>query len=227
MSKKWWAVVALACVAGAVAIGFGFLLPDRDSFLQNVLAEAAGLAFALAIVVWLIEGPVLTRDRRLRKVISMAARPVAQLNEEIALMLVREIGQYLAERLDSNVDLYGKRRGNWAAFKPLLRRVFQNARSVPNKGLPKKNVPLREEDYQSYVKAARSFADRVRSALGSNWEVQAQLLEILEHWHKLDTCITKANCPSTIRDENMRYEALGYIGDAIIDVAEATPKITS
>lgn len=226
MSKKWWVVVGVAFVVGCVAIGLGFLLPDQNSFLQNLTAEAAGLAFSLAVVVLLIEGPLLTRERRLRKVIAMAARSVAELNAQIAHMLVREIGEYLAGSLDSNVDLYGKERGDWAAFKPLLRQIFQDARKVPANGLPKKNVSLNEENYQGYVKEARRFVDRVRGALGSNWEVQAQLLELVEVLNKLDTCITKANWPSTIRDEKMRYEALGNIGDAIIAVVEATPQIT-
>lgn len=57
MSKKWWSAVFIAIVVGAVAIVLGFLLPEPDSFLKNILAEVAGLAFALALAVWLIEGP--------------------------------------------------------------------------------------------------------------------------------------------------------------------------
>ena len=65
VSKKWWTVVFIAIVIGAVAIVLGFLLPPPDSFLGNILAEVAGLAFALALVVWLIEGPLLTLLTRL------------------------------------------------------------------------------------------------------------------------------------------------------------------
>lgn len=117
MRKKWWGVVFIAIIVGAVAIVLGFLLPEPDSFLKNILAEVAGLAFALALAVWLIEGPLLTRERRLRKVISIAARSVAQLNEEIALMVVRDVGEYLAGRLEPPLDLYGEERGDWGAFK--------------------------------------------------------------------------------------------------------------
>ena len=189
------------------------------------MAEVAGLAFALALAVWLIEGPLLTRERRLRKVVAIAARSVAQLNEEIALMVVREIGEYLAGRLDSAVDLYGDERGDWTAFKPLLRQIFGDARQAPEKGLPKQNVPLSEDDYQGYVEGARSLVERVRSALGSDWEVQAQLLKLVEHLNKLETYIQKAGYPSTIKDEKMHYKALGDIGDALIDLIEACPKI--
>lgn len=196
-----------------------------DSFPENILAGIAVSAFAFAIAVLLIEGPILTRERRLQKVISIAARSVAQINEEIALMVVREIGEYLASGLDSAIDLYGKERGDWKAFKPLLHQVFQYAKGVPEKGLPKKNVPLSEEDYQSHVKGASSLAERIRIALGSDWEVQAQLLELVEHLNKVKECITKAEYPSTVIDEKMRYEALGVMGDALIDLIEACPKI--
>ncbi|MDP2918756.1 MAG: hypothetical protein Q8O43_00855 [Dehalococcoidia bacterium] len=140
-------------------------------------------------------------------------------------MVVREIGEYLASGLDSAIDLYGKERGDWKAFKPLLHQVFQYAKGVPEKGLPKKNVPLSEEDYQSHVKGASSLAERIRIALGSDWEVQAQLLELVEHLNKVKECITKAEYPSTVIDEKMRYEALGVMGDALIDLIEACPKI--
>ncbi len=103
MSKKWWGAVFIAIVVGAVAIVLGFLLPEPDSFLKNILAEVAGLAFALALAVWLIESPLLTRERRRRKLISTTARSVAQLNKEIALMVVRDIGEYLAGRLEPPV----------------------------------------------------------------------------------------------------------------------------
>lgn len=225
MSKKWRCVIFIGIAVGVVAILLRFLLPRLDNFWESILANVAVSAFIFAIAVWLIEGPLLTRERRLRKVISMAARSVAQLNEEIALMVVREIGEYLAGRLDSNVDLYGAERGDWKAFKLLLRRVFQDAKQVPGKGLPKTNVPVAEEEYQDYVKGASSFLERVHSALGTDWEVQAQLLELVEHLNKLDTCITKASYPSTMRDEKMRYAALGDIGNAIIDLIEACPKI--
>ena len=225
MSKKWRCVIFIAIAVGVVAILLRLLLPRLDSFWENILANVAVSAFAFAVAVWLIQGPLLTRERRLRKVISIATRSVTQLCEEIALMVVRDIGEYLAGRLEPPVDLYGEERGDWGAFKLLLRQLFQCARQVPEKGLPKKNVPLSEEDYQSYVKGASSFLERVRTALGSDWEVQAQLLEIVEHLTKLDTCITKAGYPSTIGDEKMRYAALGDIGDAIIDLIGACPKI--
>ena len=224
MSKKWRSVVIIAFVVGGISITAGFVLPRLDSFLENILAGIAVSAFAFAIAILLIEGPVLTRERRLQKVISIATRSVAQLNEEIAVMLVREIGEDLASRLDSNIDLYGEERGNWTAFKPLLQSVFQDARQVPVKGLPKSG-PLSEKDYLGYVESARSFMKRVRSAIGSDWEVQAQLLELLEHWNTLDDHIKEAGYQYNIVDEKMRYATLAAIGDTIIDLVEACPKI--
>ncbi len=224
MSKKWRSVVIIAFVVGVISIIAGFVLPRLDSFAENILAGIAVSAFAFAIAVLLIEGPVLTRERRLQKVISIATRSVAQLNEEIAVTLVREIGEYLASKLDSNIDLYGEERGNWTAFKPLLRSVFRDASQVPVKDLPK-SEPLSKEDYLSFVGSARSFLERVRSAIGADWEIQAQLLELLEHWNKLNAHIKEAGYPCNIADEKMRYATLAAIGDTLIDIAEACPKI--
>lgn len=225
MSKKWWTVVIIAVLVGVTALVAGFKLPKLGGFLENILAEVAGLTFALALAIWLIEGPILTRERRRRKVIAISARPVAQLNEEIALTLVREIGQYLAGLLDSNVNLYGDERGDWKSFKSLLRQVFKEAKRIPEKGLPKKDVPLTEGEYQDYVNRVTRFSEKVHNALGTEWEIQATLLGLVEHLNKLNTYITKAGYPPTIRDEKMRYSVLGAIGDAIIDLIEACPKL--
>jgi hypothetical protein len=225
VNKKWRSVVIIASIVGIVSVMVGFVLPWLNSFTENILAGIAVSAFAFAIAVLLIEGPALTRERRLRKVIAIAARSVAQINEEIALTLAREIGEYLADRLDSAIDLHGKERGDWKVFKPLLRQVFQYAKGVPEKGLPKKNVPLSEKDYQIYVEGAGRLAETIGSALGSDWEVQAQLLELIEHLNKVKECIAKAQYPSTVGDEKMRYAALGDVGDALIELIEACPKI--
>ena len=101
MSKKWWGVVSIAIVVGAVVVVLGFLLPEPDSFLENILAEAAGVAFALTLAIWLIERERLKRERRLNKLVAITSRSVAQLDEVIAITVSREIGEYLAGRLDS------------------------------------------------------------------------------------------------------------------------------
>ena len=168
MSKKWRNVVIIAFVVGGISTIIGFVFSELHSFLQNFLAGIAVSAFAFATAVLLIEGPLLTRQRRLGKVIAIASRSVAQLNEEIALMVVREIGEYLAGLLDSAVDLCGDERGDWVAFKPLLRQVFQDAKQVPEKGLPKQNVPLSEEDYHGYVKRARTLVDSTSADIGAS-----------------------------------------------------------
>ena len=112
MSKKWQFVIFVGIAVGAIAISLRFLLPRLDNFWENILANVAVSAFVFAVAVWLIEGPLLTRERRLHRVVALAARRVAQLNEEIAITLSREIGEYLAGRLDSNVDLYSAERGD-------------------------------------------------------------------------------------------------------------------
>ena len=69
------------------------------------------------------------------------------------------------------------------------------------------------------------MVDRVRSALGSDRDVQQRLLELVEHLNQVETRLMEAKYPSTIRDEKLRYSALGAIGDAIIDLIEACPTV--
>ena len=224
MSKKWRSVVIIAFVVGTVSTIVGFVLPRLDSFPGNFLAGIAVSAFAFAIAVLLIEGPVLTREQRLRNVIAIASHSVAQLNEEIAITLVREIGECLATKLRPETELHGDKRGNWSAFKVPLRSVFQDARQVSVEGLPK-SVPLTEEEYLQYVEAARSFMKRVRAAIGSDREVQARLLELLAYWNRLDAQIEEAGYQYSIVDEKARYVRLAALGDALIDIVEACPKV--
>ena len=74
MSMRWWGVVGGSLLVGAVLIGIGFWLFNVRSFLENLIAEAIGLAFALGIIVWLIEGPILTRQRRVRAILEYRQR---------------------------------------------------------------------------------------------------------------------------------------------------------
>ncbi len=91
--------------------------------------------FALVIVRWLIEGPVLTRERKLRRILEYKWK-VFQKAWEIGHMLAREMAESLVDAFEPKVDIYEEERGNWQRFEPLLRKVFKHARDVPDMGLP-------------------------------------------------------------------------------------------
>jgi hypothetical protein len=224
MSKLWWIVFGVALGLGCVAIAVGIKLSGLDSFIENVLPGAGVSLIVFAFVVLLIEGPVMTRERRLQKVVRKACRDVTQINGEIAITLVREIGEDLASRLDSNINLYGDERGNWKDFKDLLRKVFKDARQVSVRGLPRSGS-ISKEDYLSYVEAARKFMEQVGSAIGNDWEVKAELQELIEHRNRLGKHIIEADYPYIIEDEKNRYEKLAVIGEGIIDLIERCPRI--
>lgn len=224
MSTRWWIVFGVLFGLGLVTVIVGIKLYGSDSFLESALPGAGVSLIVFAIAIRLIEGSVMTREHRLQEVVSMTSRDVMQINEEIAMTLVREIGEDLASRLDSNINLYGDERGDWKAFKHLLREVFKDARQVSVRGLPKSG-PISKEDYLSYVKAARRFIEQVGSAIGNDWEVKAQLLELIEHRKRLDVTIREADYPYIIGDEKNRYTKLAEIGDAIIDLIEGCPRV--
>lgn len=224
MSKRWWIVFFVVLGLGSVAVILGIKLYGTDSFLENVLPGAGISLIVFAIAVLLIEGSVMTRENRLQEVVRMTCRDVMQINGEIAITLVREIGEDLASRLDSNINLYGEERGNWADFKDLLRKIFKDARQVSVRGLPKSGS-ISKEDYLSFIVAVRKFMDQVGSAIGNDWEVKAELLELIEHRNKLGRHIMEADYPYIIEDDKKRYEKLAVIGEAMIDLIEGCERI--
>lgn len=224
MSKTWWIIFGAALGLGCVAVILGIKLYGTDSFVENLLPGAGVSLIVFAIAVLLIEGSVMTRENRLQKVVGKACRDIMQINEEIAITLVGEIGEDLASRLDSEINLYGEERGNWAEFKDLLGKVFKDARQVSVRGLPKSGS-ISKEDYLSFIEAARKFMERVGSAIGNDWEVKAELLELIEHRDKLGRHIMEADFPYIIEDEKKRYEKLAVIGEAMIELIEGCPRI--
>lgn len=224
MSKRWWIIFVVVLGLGCVCTIVGIKLYGKDSFIENLLPGAGVSLIVFAIAIVLIEGPVMTRERRLQKVVRMTCRDVMKINEEVAVTLVREMGEYLASRLGSTINLCGEERENWKAFKDLLRVVFQDARQVSVRGLPQSGR-VSEEDYLSYVDAARRFMEQVGNVLGSSWEVQAELEELVEHRKKLNERIIEGNYTGSISDEKNRYMRLGAIGEAIIDLIEGCPRV--
>lgn len=224
VSKKWLIVVIVALVVAFGAALCGVSWVGLGDFLPSVLAGIVASALTFAIAVILIEGPLMTRERALQRVVAIASRRIAQLNVEIAATLLREIAEYLAKKLDSNIDLYGDERGNWTAFRRLLQAVADDARQVPVKGLPE-SEPISNEDYFAYVDAAQRFSERVAGALGTDWEVQAQLIDLVRGQETLNARIREARYPDSIRDEQARYARLAAIGDALTDVIEGCPRI--
>jgi len=224
VSKRWWIIFGVAFGSGCVAIMVGIRLSGVRSFLENMLPGAGVSLMVFAIAVLLIEGSVMTRESRLQRLACMVSREVARLSEEIAITLVREIGEYLASRLDSKIVLYGEEREDWKGFKRLLRGVFEDARQVSVRGLPK-GGPISEADYLRYIGSARRFVDRVESALGNHLEVHAVLVDLIERQRALNTRIQEAFLVTSMTDEKIRYVRLAEMGEAIIDLIDGCPRI--
>ena len=104
-------VIIASLLVGAILVGVGFYLFEPASFLENLVAESIGLAFALAVIVWLVEGPVLTRQRRVRAILEYKRR-VFQLGGEIGTLIVNAIADPIATDFEPPIDLYGDERGN-------------------------------------------------------------------------------------------------------------------
>ena len=222
MGKKYKIIILISVIVGVSSIVAGFLISGLDSFVENLLAELGGLTFALALALWLIEGHSLTQEQRVQEVISVVTRRTLKLNEEIAMMLSREIGQYLVSSLDLPIDLYGDERGNWIDFKPLLQQVFEYAKQVNMKGLLEKNVSLDIDEYRIFLNSARIYIESINRTTGSDWTIiaKAGLLELVDSVEKLQLVSS-----SSARDEESRFRQLGTIGDKLIISIEVGSRI--
>ena len=218
MSKKWWGVIIASLLVGAILVGVGFYLFEPASFLENLVAESIGLAFALAVIVWLVEGPVLTRQRRVRATLEYK-RQVFQLGGEIGTLIVNEIAEPIATDFEPPIDLYGYESGKWDEFEPLLRRVFKNAMDVRQDGIPAYPT-LDEETALSIMKGCLSMEARVREVINSRpefnrWDVlggfELNLRQIVQH-------IERAKRLNLIDDPVERYTEIGELGDLLLEM---------
>ena len=202
--------MAFFTVLGITALVVGFVVPGLWSFTESVLATAAGLCFAVAIAIVLIEGPVLTREQRGREV-AVYRWSIAQTTWEIAGTVAREFAQPYAE--PAGVDLYGPERGNWEAFKPLLRTVFRWMQDPTVSA--RLNWAMSDHEYEESVDSTRLMVRRIVDAMDHKAEYRDQL-------GPLDLMVSRlkmlAERPLSERDY---LERIGEIGDATIDLVEA------
>lgn len=219
MSKRWWAF-AVGCVAGAIGlIGAGFLLFGDQGFLENLVAEAIGVLVGLGVIVWLIEGRVLTTQKRIRDTLEYRRR-VFQTVWDNTQLFAREVALIIAGDFEPPVDLYGHESGNWEEAEPLLRKLFRRAMDAPHEGMPK-YVSLTEENAQSYFTTAADVEARIREAVAQRPEFdRTDVLGPLEmNLALLASHIEHVDRLALLSDPGNRYSAVGYLGEILLDIA--------
>lgn len=218
MSKRWWGVVMGSFLVGTILVGTGFWLFEDQSFLENLIAEAIGLTFAFGIVVWLIEGPVLTRERKLRAILEYKWR-VYQRTWEIGHMMAREIAEPIATHFEPAFDLYGDERGRWDAFEPLIRAVFRRARNVPEDGLPL-YPSLDEESVRMTFESCASMENRIREVIDTKPDLENQVLPLVIALARIQQHIKMADRLGFLDDQAKRYKIIGDLGDLVLDILD-------
>ena len=227
MSRRWWGVVSVSLLAGAVLVGVGFWLFDARSFLENLIAEAIGLAFALGIIVWLVEGPILTRERRVRAILEYRQR-VFQVAGEIVTLDVIDLGRFLASILEPEIDLYGPEGGRWVEFKPLLREVFRRTGNVRRDGLPN-YIGLDEEYAHSTMTGCLHIRERIKKSIDekpefAKREVLGNIPMTLEH---MKQSVERAERLGLLSDPIARHEEISHLGESLLDILDTIESITS
>jgi hypothetical protein len=210
-------IIVFFLVGGALTTA-GWWLFEPTSFSENLVAEAIGLSFSLGIAVWLIEGPVLTRERRLRQILSYKWK-VFQIIWEIGSLLARDIAEPLAGDFEPGIDLYGDERAKWRDFEPLLREVFRQARIVPEEGLPA--YPSVDEKFlHSVFESARSMVSRIDEVIDFEPNLKNEVSRQIIFLHQVDHTIERAERLVLAGKLNGQYKLIGEIGDQILDVVD-------
>ena len=214
MSKLWRVAILVCLLTGAVCLAIGAAIFGVDGFWVNFLASVSSSAFVLTVVIFLIEGPLLTWDGQHRRVISRNARSTLKVFEDVSSTTARQLARWLA--LGSGVNLYGEVQEDPEAFRALLLTVFDQAADVTPQSMPQSRS-LSEEEYLGWIRSLRDFVDRIRSRIQGDYEVQAMLYEVITVLDEFDRSVSRSLFPPTVRNQAMRYRILGRLGRQLVE----------
>ena len=216
LSSRWLWVFLACLLVGFVSLAIGAALPEIGTFWRSFLVSTAPSALVLAIVIFLIEGPILTHQRRRQIIIARNARSVLQLVGEISSSLARETAEWLAAQFDPAIDLYGDERADYCEFRPLLVTVYEQAKEVPLKGLPL-FPDLTEGEYRRWLDHYRDFIERIKNRIQGDYEVQTVLFEVVMAIDDFERQVSYSLFPPTLRNRKQRYQRLGRLGLQLLD----------
>ena len=216
LSRRWLWVFLACLLVGFESLAIGAALPEIGTFWRSFLVSTAPSALVLAIVILLIEGPILTHQRRRQIIIARNARSVLQLVGEISSSLARETAEWLAAQFDPAIDLYGDERADYCEFRPLLVTVYEQAKEVPLKGLPP-FPDLTEEEYRRWLDHYSDFIERIKNRIQGDYEVQTVLFEVVMAIDDFERRVSYSRFSSTLRNQRQRYQRLGRLGLQLLD----------
>ena len=216
MNKIWWGIVG-GCLAGALALtGAGFVLFGNRGFLENLVAEAIGVLIGLAVIIWLVEGRVLTRQQRVRETLRYR-RDISQAVWEFTHIFARDIAQPLAGDFEPGIDLYGHESGSWPEFKPLLQEIFRRAMDVSEQGLPR-YASLDEEHSRRYMESALIGVERIQEKVEKvpNFDSEDILGSLVFDLELLSSHAKNAVERNLLSNPVSRYAEVGQLGDLVL-----------
>jgi hypothetical protein len=219
MDWKWLVLMVGSFLLGVVLLSLGVSWSsDLKGFLENILVEAIGLFFSLGVVVWLIDGPMLSRERRLRRVLEYKWRPFQRIGD-IGSLLARDLAKPLAGEFEPAVDLYGEESASWQDFEPLLREVFRRLRKVTPETLPAYPSVDRESVHSAY-KSGLSMVSQIEEVIDSEPKLRGEVITQIGGLANIRSTIDRAERLGLADEPIDQYEILGNIGDRILDLVE-------
>lgn len=217
-------VTLIFLLMGGACLAIGSAISGMDNFWGSFLVNASSSALVLAVVIFLIEGPLLTREGRRQIVISQNARSTLKVFEDVSSTTARQLARWLA--LGSGVNLYGEEQKDPKAFRALLLAVFDQAADVTPQSLPQSRS-LSEEEYLDWIRSFMDFVDRIRSRTQGDYEVQAMLYKVMAVLDDFDRSVSRSLFPPTVRNQVMRQRSLGRLGRQLVEFDEAITVVTS
>lgn len=204
-------------------MALGFLVPNWLDFTNNMLAELAGFALALAAAVALIEGPILTRERRRQKAISKQASSINAMVGEISALLSSEAFVLILDELVEQVLRQSPDVSDFTEYRKVMLATFESSRSFPEEGTPL-HPNLTEDSYQEFIAGVNRFINGARKRLQGDYDVQSVLAELIEALDELDRHAYLAIFPNKLKYANTRFRTVGEIGCNLLKVNDVAVK---
>ena len=229
MNRKWWGIVAGSFLVGAALIGVGFWQFKTKSFFENLTAEAIGLAFAVGIVIWLVEGKLLSQRER-QQAIAEYRRQISEAIGPETSTLALEMAEVLAGDFEPRVDLHGPERGDWEQMEPLLRTIFKRAWEVYSKAPDSLGIADMDKSYvRGYFTACSSQVARIKQAINTKPEFKTSnvLLGLDYDLEHIEMQIERIDRLDLLSNPQARYTEMGEMGLHILEMLKNWEQVTA
>ena len=189
---------------------------------------------ALSIAILVIEGRFLSEQARRRKIVSRLARGLIREKAEALNMIPMQLARSLASVLKPQIDFdlrveRASRVGgdDWESdVRPALVAVFHQAKGTKAKDVSISDT-IPESEYRDWVNVTEDLLSELHHRIESNIDLYEKLLELIDALHSFERTVQECRWPQTMRTDDGRLRALGYLGMAYVDFLDKLGPVNS